>query len=384
MTILLLLALAQDVDILKQMLEDAAAGRGDLRALAATIQAPELRAQAEEAVEPILRAAALHRRTSALARELAERGARAVVQPGGPAWLRERVGDGPLRLFDRLTEVSLYMRVDAHAEDYKLNAAIRDAWLERLAELPDLRRLDLENTDVRGPGLKAVGTLAGLEALNLTLCPVTDEGFVHLAGLTRLKSLGLASTKATGAGLRHCDGLRALENLNCHNAPVDDAGLACIAGIPSLVRLEIVHTKFTDAGAAALAKLVNLERLQLGSRTATGAALAALAGLPKLAELDLHDGMWSPEGARHAAAALKTLRVLRAYGGKAGDEGLALLAGHPAIETLRLESTGVTDAGLEALAGLPRLKTLQIRESRVTEAGLARLREKAPRLAVSR
>lgn len=307
----------------------------------------------------LLLLALLTQDVDALLKELAAIGAKGVVEDG------------------RLVSVSLYMKVDAHAKDYKLNDKIGDAWVEKLAGLPHLRSLDLENTDVRGPALKTVGTLKTLESLNLTLCPVSDEHFDRLGALTNLKVLGLASTKVDGTGARHL-GAR-LENLNCHNCPISDAGLEAIGKLASLTRLEIVHTRFTDAGAPALKGLVNLERLQLGSRGATGASLAVVAVLPKLRELDVHDGLLSVEGFKHVARA-KGLRVLRAYGGK---DGLGELAGHPELETLVLESNGITDASLAALKTLPRLRKLTIREPKVSPAGLDALRAALPDLAIA-
>jgi Leucine-rich repeat (LRR) protein len=308
----------------------------------------------------LLLAIALLQDVRALEKELRDMGAKAVVEPDG-----------------RLTSISLYMKVDAHAKDYKLNSKVGDEWVSKLAGLPDLRSLDLENTELRGPGLKAVGTLKTLERLNLTLCPVDDAHFDALAGLTRVTSLGLASTKVRGEGLRHLTAWTALANLNCHNAPIDDPGLAAIGRLSSLTRLEIVHTRFSDAGAPALAGLLNLERLQLGSRAATGASLAVLASLPKLRELDVHDGMLSLEGWRHAAA-IKTLKVLRAYGGQ--GEGLKELARHPELHTLLLESSGVTD--LSVLKTLPKLRTLILKEPKLSKEAVDALRAAAPDLRI--
>lgn len=379
---------ADDTARLKEILAEAARGpseglREKLASRCGSLEDPALRARALEEVDPIVAAAALQPRISGLEKELAELGGKAEVEPGGPAWLRERCGPEPLRLFDRLVGVSLYMKVDAHAKDYRLNVRIDDAWVERLAGLPDLRRLDLENTNLRGPALKAVGTLRGLESLNLTLCPVTDGFFAPLGELARLRVLGLASTKVTGSGLGGLQGLQQLENLNCHSAPIDDAGLACIGKLGSLLRLEIVHTQFSDGGTEALAGLARLERLQLGSRKASGAGLAVLARLPRLQELDVHDGLLDLQGFRHAAA-VASLRVLRAYGGGGGDEGLRALAGHPRLETLVLEGNGITDAGLAALSSLPSLRKLALRESKVSEGAVEALRRACPSLAISR
>jgi hypothetical protein len=281
---------------LKDMLDLAAAAPADglrprLESLARAIQEPNIRSKALGAVDQIVAAADLHRRVAGLAKDVTDLGGKATLEPGGPAWMREVTGDGPMELFTRLVGVNLYANVNAHAKDYKLNTRINDGWVDRVAGLPDLRALDLENTDVKGPGLRPVGTLRTLESLNLTLCPVTDEPLAALSELTRVKVLGLASTKVTGIGMKQLQELKKLENLNLHNTPVNDAGLEWIGKLSSLTRLEIVHTQFTDAGAPALAGLVNLERLQVGSRKATGASLAFLRGLPKLRELDVHDGM---------------------------------------------------------------------------------------------
>jgi hypothetical protein len=383
-----LVVLANDGAILREMLEvagrdSAESPRRRLEALARSLQDPSIRTQALEALDAIAAAAEVHRKASVLAKEAVDLGGKATFERGGPAWMRDLAGDPPMEVFDRLVGVSLSGGVNAHAKDYKLNTRVTDDWTSRLSGFPELRVLNLENTDVRGPGLRPVGTLLSLESLNLTLCPVTDEPLGELSKLTQLKVLGLASTKVTGTGMKELQDLRKLENLNFHSCPVTDAGLEWIGKLSSLVRLEIVHTQFTDAGPPSLAPLVNLERLQLGSRKATGASLTVLRGLPKLQELDVHDGMLTPEGVRHVAA-VQTLRVLRAYGGTGGDENLRTLSGHARLETLILENLGVTDAGIPHLAGLPRLRKLVLHEPKVSDGALVRLREALPSLEITR
>jgi len=385
---LLLVPCATDATVLKEMLDLAAAGPTDqlrdrLESMAKTIQDADLRGKTQAALEDLTAAAALHARVAALVKEVADLGARATLEAGGPAWMRDLVGTESMKVFDRLVGISLYLNVNAHAKDYKLNAKIGDDWVDRIAGLPHLRSVDLENTNVKGPGLKAVGTLKTVESINLTLCPVTDEPLAALTELSKLRVLGLASTQVTGTGMKYLQELKKIENLNLHYTPVNDAGLEWIGKLASLTRLEIVHTQFTDAGARSLAGLVGLERLQLGSRKATGAALAALRELPKLRELDVHDGMMTPEGVRHVAG-LENLRVLRVYGGGAGDDGLRALAGLKQLEILILEGVSATDAGVDALAGLTRLRKVTIHESKVSDAALARLRVALPAADIAR
>jgi hypothetical protein len=379
---------ASDAATVKELLGLAASGpqenlRPRLETVSRTIQDPGLRAKTSGSLDEIVAAAALHRRVSDLGKDVTELGGLVVVEGGGPAWMRSLAGDPAMQVFDRLVTLSLNDKTNPHFKDYKLNTRVNDAWMERLSGLPDLRALDVANMDVRGPGLRAAGTLRSLESINLTLTPITDESLGALAGLTRLKVLGLASTKVTGTGMEPLQGLRKLENLNFHSTPVNDAGLEWIGKMSCLLRLEIVHTQFTDAGTRALSGLLNLERLQLGSRKATGAGLAFLHDLPRLRELDVHDGMLTPEGFRNVGAA-RTLRVLRAYGGSGGDESLRALADLSELETLILEGIGVTDAGLETLSKFTKLRKLTLHEPKVSEAATGRLRAALPALEIAR
>lgn len=301
---------------------------------------------------------------------------------GGPQWLRDLVGGEALQFLNRLTAIDLYDRQNPHDKSYQRNESLVDAWLDRLADLPDLVSLDLANTSMSGPGLKVVGTLKNLERLNLTLTPITDPHLEHLRGLTKLRVLSLASAKCTGEGFRFLGNLQQLENANFHFTPVNDAGLAGISAVTSLERLEIVHVHFTDAGAPALAKLVKLERLQIGSRDATGAAIAPLTALKKLRELDLHDGQATAEGVRHASQ-IPSLRVLRIYGA-IKDEGAAPIARLTNLETLIAANTGITDCALEHFAGLANLRRLEIGGCKVTAAGVAKLKQAIPGLEVVR
>ena len=301
---------------------------------------------------------------------------------GGPQWLRDLVGGEALLFLNRLTAIDLYDRQNPHDKSYQRNESLVDAWLDRLADLPDLVSLDLANTSMSGPGLKVVGTLKNLERLNLTLTPITDPHLEHLRGLTKLRVLSLASAKCTGEGFRFLGHLQQLENANFHFTPVNDAGLAGISAVTSLERLEIVHVHFTDAGAPALAKLVHLERLQIGSRDATGAAIAPLTALKKLRELDLHDGQATAEGVRHASQ-IPSLRVLRIYGA-IKDEGAAPIAQLKNLATLIAANTGITDSALEHFAGLANLRRLEIGGCKVTAAGVAKLKQAIPGLEVVR
>ncbi len=384
---------AADVRALRQVLSlaagtgadgaDAGSGRLGWRDAARTISDPALRRRVLGLRRELEQAAGRHARNVRLEAEARASGGAIRTEPGGPAWLRELVGDGPMDLFARLTELSFYQGVSAHDPKYRLNDRIMDDWLEHLRDAADLRVLNLENTHVEGPGLRYVARLTKLESLNLTLAPVTDPYLIHLRGLTRLRVLGLASTRVTGEGCRYLRGATHLVNLNCHSTPVNDAGLAEIGRLKSLERLEIVHTRFTDAGAAHLRGLVHLARLQLGSRSATGAALAVLPELPALRELDLHD---LQPGAREDEylGRLQHLRVLRLYLSAVSEATIRRIAALPELEELNLSEARLTPADLAALARAGRLRKLTLPPHGLDEEAVRALQAARPTLQILR
>jgi hypothetical protein len=387
-------ATAADVATLKQLFRAASSwddrGRHTLHdgmhkhlaALADQVGNAKLRDRTRQLLPELERATILHARVRRVLADLKAVQGIAQTEPSGPPWLRDLVGGESMQVFTKLTGIDVCDRSIPIKSGIK-NERITDAWLERMADLPDVRALDISVTVVKGPGLTVVGTLKNLESLNLTLTLVTDPHLVHLRGLTKLRALYLASTKCTGEGLKDLGGLNQLDNLNCHSAPVNDAGLEQIGRLTSLQRLEIVHTHFTDAGAQHLSRLTNMRRIQLGSREATGAAVAPLRAMTKLRELDLHDGLVTTEGVKYASA-IPSLTVLRLYAGPVKDEGFRHIGKLTNLETLIAQGVQLTDAGLEHLTGLKKLKRLEIQGNAVSDAAVARLKKALPGVEIVR
>lgn len=348
--------------------------------LAGQIDDAKLREQTKSFLPELERAVLLQARVNRVIADVKEVGGTTKTEPGGPAWLRERVGDEPMALFTRLVGVDLQDRNIPIKSGIK-NERITDEWLERIADLPDLRNLDISITVVKGPGLKHVGTCKNLETLNITLTLITDDQVGQLRGLGKLRIISFASTKCTGEGLKGLK-LPQLENLNFHYTPVNDEGLKHIGDLTSLERLEIVHTHFTDEGAKHLDKLTNMKRIQIGSREATGAAVAPLRAMKQLRELDLHDGQATTEGVKYASE-IPSLTVLRVYG-PVKDEGMQHIGKLVNLEMLIVQSAQITDAGLAPIAGLKKLKRLEIQGNKITDAGVAKLKESLPDLEVVR
>lgn len=152
---------------------------------------------------------------------------------------------------------------------------ITDEGLEPLARLTKLTHLDLQQTDVAGPGLKHVGGLKDLYYLGLDGSRIDDAGLVHLAKLTALREVSLTDSRVTGQGLGALSATKRLHKLNLKNSPVDDAGAAVIAKLPEVGALDLSGTKVTDASLGHLGRLRGLMSLGLVESKVTAAGVEA-------------------------------------------------------------------------------------------------------------
>lgn len=356
----------------------------DRAALIAKLSDKNLQTKLTALLPAIERAVAARPATLALEAEVKELGGKLICTFTAPQWLYLATGDTGTEIFDVPTAVDLYNGNNPLKGKGGRNERVTDAWLQRLANVTTLRKIDLANCAVQGPGLQHLAKLTGLRELNLTLTPVNDDGLKHLGGLTELRILGLASTQCTGTGFAHLTALRHLENVNFHFTPLNDAGLAAIALVPIADRLWFAHSKFTDAGAASLAKQTHLKRMGMGSndKASSGEAVAALVNLP-LEDLALLDNQATAAGLAHAAK-IATLRKLDAsHAPTVGNDSLKLVAQMPALEEFKLGSAQVDDDGLQSLAAAKSLKKLSLFGlKKITPAGLDRLRKARPELVI--
>lgn len=371
-----------DVAADRPLLDEILSSREDVdrAALIGRIANEDLRASLKSALPQIEQAAKVRRRTLQLQADVEAVGGRIEFTSTGPQWLYLAGSDAATSLFQVPVTVDLYNGNNPLKGRGGKNEMVNDEWLAKLSGIASLRKLDLANCDIRGPGLEHVGRLTGLQGLNLTLTPITDESLKHLATLNDLRYLGLASTKCSGVGFADLTALKKLESVNFHFTPLNDAGLRAIARVGVSDRLWFAHTQFTDAGAASLKSLTRLRRCGIGGKNAasTGAAVASLAKLP-LEELALLDNQASREGVENAAKIATLRRLDVSYAPKVGDAQMVALATMPRLRELKLGHAQITDDGLQTLAGCKSLKTLTISGLKaVTEDGIKRLRESRP------
>ncbi len=223
-----------------------------------------------------------------------------------------------------------------------------DVGLRSLRHTKTIRRLELRETAVTGPGLAVLGELALLESLVLLDRDVGEEGFGHLAQLSKLELLELSGPIADPS-MKGLGKLVGLKTLRLSHPQIDDRITAVLAQLPRLEWLDLGGTAITDEGLVGLAELTALKTLHLHHTRITNRGLAHLAKLTALEELTLHS----------------TDLV---------DAGVTHLAGLTKLHTLRLDRTLITDAAIDTLVQLKALRRLNLAYTVVTGAGVDRLR----------
>jgi len=183
------------------------------------------------------------------------------------------------------------------AEPYSLDAAqfdlqnlhglreldMRGAWFSTLSfrpgrELPHLRRLRLTaETELDGNalGLGPLAQLPELRELELASPFLRNAGILQQAGLGQVETLVLDAPKVTDDGVKFLNGWKNLEELTLR-CNLTDAGLTPIAQLTDLRKLTIAGTWITDAGLKKLVPLQNLRRLDITGTACTPAGVDAL------------------------------------------------------------------------------------------------------------
>lgn len=147
------------------------------------------------------------------------------TEPPVPQWIRGLFGDD----FFVVTAVTVNEEWVIPEGEEVVNVpvgwdAFGDDEATYLKELPDLKVLSLNNTQVSDAGLKHLKRLTNLKILWLDNTQITDSGLEHLKGLTNLEYLTLRNTQVSDAGLDHLEGLTNLKVLYLDNTQVTDEG----------------------------------------------------------------------------------------------------------------------------------------------------------------
>lgn len=246
---------------------------------------------------------------------------------------------------------------------------ITDSDMLRLAELRDLRRLDISLTRISDLGLRSLKAAAAIEDLNLYFAEqISDEGTAILRSWKHLKRLNLHGTKIT------------------------DSTLEILEGVTSLEWLDIGWAQITDTGLDHLSSLNNLRALAMGGNKLTSASLQVLRQLPQLEYLDIggtqrtDSGLWSmllTDDGIQSIASVTELRELRMAGTSVTGRGITMLKSLSKLERLNLQGCKrLGDDAAEALTGFRQLRSLDLKDSGVSAQAIQRIRDALPQCQV--
>src|SRR2546425_3340925 len=184
---------------------------------------------------------------------------------------------------------------------------IGDEGVKRLAPIPQLKRLRLNNTTIKDP--KCFEALVNLESLDLGDAYVLDHSLAPLANMKNLKRLNLLGTLITDDGLKHLRELTAMEDLDLYGVRITDSGVESLRKLTALRRLNLLGAQITDASAGILSGFAELRELNLYRSRITNAGLAKLHSLRNLELLDLRYSGVTGAGVQALQNALPKCRI---------------------------------------------------------------------------
>lgn len=268
--------------------------------------------------------------------------------------------------------------------------ALTDDGLRVLERLPNLRHLDLGQTQVTDRGVAWVARIPTLVSLSLTMTRVTDAGVARLAACRHLQRLQLMWTGTGDGVIAAFAGHPALAHF-WSGSGVTDAGLALLSALPrfmavppsdadmGLLRGDTspnqlnLRGSFTNAGMRSIAALRGLHSLSLDDASdVTARGMLSLVALPRLERLSVNaTDEWMPY-----LAALPALRFLGIQDTPAGDDGFAALSRSPSLEYIwGRRCHNLRTRGFRALSRMPRLRGLSVSCLNVEDSGIATLPE---------
>jgi len=184
--------------------------------------------------------------------------------------------------FDVIAGLPKLRTLGLHQTGTKGPVRVTPADFARLQPLKDrLKELRLTASALpRDEVLDGVGRLASLEKLDVSghpdVPPITDAGVAKLADLRELRDLNLAENKVSDAGVAAVAKLPKLRSLGLYGNPVTDAGVAHLKGHPALERLSLQHTLVTDGSVASIRAIPRLTDLTVTQTKLTPAAIDEL------------------------------------------------------------------------------------------------------------
>lgn len=292
--------------------------------------------------------------------------------------------------------VQRFIRDHRDNEDMSImDACNDDALIEFTKGNFATKRINLGNSDVKGPGLAYVIRLPKLERLEMQRSSLTDRGLLEISKMKGLKHLSIDADKVTAVGFGYLRDLPQLKLLSARDVNADDKGLTNICKIlsleslnfdgnpnvtaagyshlPELKKLELFSIKeirVTDRLIDSLLQMKSLKRVYFDSTDITDNQLKLLSKSKTLTEVHLENSSnISAAGLKYILAMPQLLSVDLKRNKWVKDADLKLFQKLHQKFHLNLEGTDVTDFGMKILAQT-NVRSIEIPKTPITVAGL--------------
>lgn len=215
----------------------------------------------------------------------------------------------------------------------KLDAQDDAGLLDAIADLDDLRTLELQKISMKGRSLRALMENLHPDFASLKLINITDA--------------------ADDAGvLQSINGrFQKLQTLNVQGMHIQDADVVALKGNTTLRNITLSNTEISDGAMVTLSSLP-LTALHISNTNITSSGLQLLP---------------------------RSLTSLSVEGLKITDEDMTFLASAlPKLTALNIRATPITDAAIPALLRMTALKKLQLKNAAFTPEGVESLRAGFP------
>jgi Leucine-rich repeat (LRR) protein len=163
------------------------------------------------------------------------------------------------------------------SELYMGNTSIGDEAIELMTNFPKLKKLRVAGSHLGTAGLAMIPKLTNLEELDISECAqISDDSMEPLANLNNIKKLNLWRVNITDAGIAPLAGLSTLQWLNLDNTLLTDDGMKHLSGLSNLTFLHLGSTQITDAELSKLEGITGLKDLVVTRTGVTADGVAKL------------------------------------------------------------------------------------------------------------
>jgi len=205
---------------------------------------------------------------------------------------------------------NLLQRKEKDLADFEANKAADDRVIGFLKGYP-LVRLVINNTHVTGASVEIIGTMTGLQYLEMNDIKLTNSQLKKIAALPELTRLCLSGSGLDDESMRILSKSKVKQLIIDRNEQITDKGVGYLTSMP-LVQLSLGAASITDKGVAQLAKINSLKQLSIWRTKVTDNCFKDIAKLTNLRGLLISDTAITDEGLKDLK--LPHLELLEARG----------------------------------------------------------------------